>query len=171
MAARGTLGVAICWVRLFVSKFKFLAGKGFVIKREIYAQRKYDSKNSHYINKGLVITEKIPSVSTCCITDILPSSPNSKSMLYIVSVSLSVCYYVCMMWNSPLVRDLCVYWRLADVKNDYIFISILINVNVSMSCFWLLNQLSQLGWLNPLLEGGPMQEGRVSRLLAGLQPY
>ena len=28
-----------------------------------------------------------------------------------------------------------------------------------------------LSWLNPLLEGGLMQEGRVSRLLAGLQPY
>ena len=28
-----------------------------------------------------------------------------------------------------------------------------------------------LSWLNPLLEGGLVQEGRVSRLLAGLQPY
>ena len=35
--------------------------------------------------------------------------------------------------------------------------------------FFLKNEV--LSWLNPLLEGGPMQEGRVSRLLAGLQPY
>ena len=28
-----------------------------------------------------------------------------------------------------------------------------------------------LSWLNPLLEGGPVQEGRVSLLLAGLLPY
>ena len=28
-----------------------------------------------------------------------------------------------------------------------------------------------LSWLNPPLEGGPKQEGRVSCLLAGLQPY
>ena len=29
----------------------------------------------------------------------------------------------------------------------------------------------QLSWLNPLLEGGLVQEGRVSLLLAGLLPY
>ena len=31
--------------------------------------------------------------------------------------------------------------------------------------------LGLMSWLNPLLEGGPMQEGRVPCLLAGLQPY
>ena len=50
-------------------------------------------------------------------------------------------------------------------RNLFLKIRFKIDLRIRKSTIFLLS------WLNPLLEGGPMQEGRLSCLLAGLQPY
>ena len=44
-----------------------------------------------------------------------------------------------------------------------------ISVRTFFSIRRALTEAPELSWLNPLLEGGLVQEGRVSRLLAGLR--